>query len=73
MFKVNLLMIEVALSDTRWTPEFFGCLGYIVSCGYPTRTRGNSVAHVFVSTRVQIFVIKKFKTFFKKKGRNRIK
>jgi len=32
-----------------WTPEFFSCLGYIVSCGYPTRThnhtRGNSVAH----------------------------
>jgi hypothetical protein len=28
----------------------FGCLGYIVSCGYPTRThthtRENSVAHV---------------------------
>jgi hypothetical protein len=21
-----------------WTPEFFSCLGYIVSCGYPTRT-----------------------------------
>jgi len=35
-----------------WTTEFFGCLGYIVGCGYPTRTRtrthtrGNSVAHV---------------------------
>jgi len=70
-------MIEIVLSDTRWTPEFFGCVGYIVSCGYPTRTRthtrGNSVAHVFVSTRVQIFVIKKFKAFFKKKGKNRIK
>jgi hypothetical protein len=35
-----------------WPPEFFGCLGYIVSCGYPTRThthtRGNSVAHVCI-------------------------
>jgi len=33
-----------------WAPEFFSCLGYIVSCGYPTRThthtRGNSVARV---------------------------
>ncbi len=31
-------------------PEYFSCLGYIVNCGYPTRThthtRGNSVAHV---------------------------
>ncbi len=21
-----------------WTPEYFSCLGYIASCGYPTRT-----------------------------------
>jgi hypothetical protein len=37
-----------------WIPEYFGCLEYIVSCGYPTRnhtrTRGNSVAHVWTST-----------------------
>jgi len=36
--------------EYRNTPEFLGCLGYIISCGYPTRThthtRGNSVAHV---------------------------
>jgi len=31
-----------------WTPEFFSCLGYIVGCGYPTHTRGNSVAHVCI-------------------------
>jgi len=34
-----------------WKPEYFSCLGYIVSYGYPTRThthtRGNSVAHVW--------------------------
>jgi len=29
-----------------WATEFFSRLGYIVSCGYPTHTRGNSVAHV---------------------------
>ncbi len=38
-----------------WVPEFFSCLGYIVSCGYPTRTntctRGNSVAHVWLYHR----------------------
>ncbi len=32
-----------------WTPEYFSCLGYIVSCGYPKRThthiRENSVAY----------------------------
>jgi len=37
------------------TPEFFGCLGYFVGCGYPTRTRtltrGNSVAHVWKQLR----------------------
>jgi hypothetical protein len=34
-----------------WITEYFGCLRYIVSYGYPTRTqthtRGNSVAHVW--------------------------
>jgi len=35
-----------------WKPEYFSCLGYFVSCGYPTRThthtRGNSLAHVWL-------------------------
>ncbi len=36
------------LSVVGWTPEFFGCLEYIVSRGHPSRThtRGNSAAHV---------------------------
>ena len=44
-----------------WKPEYFGCLGYIVSCGYPTHahthTRGNSVAHVCVGVVCILFEI----------------
>ena len=50
IIKLSVLKKSVVGYIVGWTPEYFGCLGYIVSCGYPTRTRthtrGNSVAHV---------------------------
>jgi hypothetical protein len=48
--KIKCLKKSVVGYIVGWVPEFSSCLGYIVSCGYPTRThthtRGNSVAHV---------------------------
>jgi len=57
-----------------WIPEFFSCLGYIVGCGYPTRThthtRGNSVAHVCIHLTSlltkKIYIMCFFINFFSK-------
>ncbi len=52
MIKLSVLKNRFVGYIVGWKPEYFSCLGYIVSCVYPTgthtHTRGNSVAHVCV-------------------------
>jgi len=49
--KIKCFKKSVVGYIVSWRLEYFSCLGYIVSCGYPTRThthtRENSVAHVW--------------------------
>ncbi len=39
MIKLSVFL-KNRLSD--WKPEYFDCLGYSVSCGYPTRVHTHS-------------------------------
>jgi hypothetical protein len=64
-------------SVVGWTSEFFGYLGYIVSCGYPTRTRthtrGNSVAHVWLELQLIDFKLSEVRAIQKYTGAFKIR
>jgi len=46
--KIKFFKKSVVGYIVDWTPEYFGYIGHIVSCGYPTHTQGNLVAHVWL-------------------------
>ncbi len=56
MIKLSVLKTGISGILSVGHPNIFGCLGYIVSCGYPARThtRGNSVTHVCPEVLTQV-------------------